>query len=68
MEGVPVDDEKQYYRVVCPESKERIEVTKVWKSKLPTGASVTYGAMRKHFHRGNECEWSGHVGIAERLT
>lgn len=61
------NDGTQWYRVVCPNGNERIEVTKIWHSKLPDRSNVTYGIARKHYRRGIECEWSGHVFRAERL-
>jgi len=60
-------DGVQYYRVICPQGNERVEVTKIWHSKLPDGTKITYGQCRKHYYRGVECEWSGHVFKAERL-
>jgi hypothetical protein len=61
------------YSVSCPEEKDsRYEPTKTWESKLPSGESITYGIIPKHFHlvmsylgamqSDTPCEYGGLVG------
>ena len=67
----PRPDEK----IVCPAEKEQLEPEQVWDSEIyrpilesqthdkskVAKQKVTYGVFKKHHHRGEECDYSGHV-------
>jgi hypothetical protein len=44
--------------LICLASGEMLLPQKVWESRLPNGRPIRYGQFARHFHVGQECEWS----------